>query len=83
MGWWVVGWLLMVVVGLSLLSSHTQRKRKKKSDILRARMKLPPRNSTSQSAGSSLMVTSHPFSSILFSLPSSVKELKGWERGEG
>ena len=39
----VVGWLVMVAVGDSLLSSHTQRK--KKLDILTANIKLVPRKS--------------------------------------
>jgi hypothetical protein len=40
-----VGWLLLVAVGHSL-SSHAHRRRKKKLDILMAKSKLAPKNST-------------------------------------
>ena len=38
----IAGWL--VAVGNSLLSSHAQRRKKKKLDILIAKIKLAPRN---------------------------------------
>ena len=44
-GFLVVVWLL-VVVGSGLVSSHVQRRRKKKLDILAVKIKLAPRNST-------------------------------------
>jgi hypothetical protein len=37
---------LLVVVGSGLVSSHVQRRRKKKLDILAVKIKLAPRNST-------------------------------------
>jgi hypothetical protein len=43
---YVVGWLLLVVVGHSLLNSHVQRRKERKElDILIAKIKLAPRNS--------------------------------------
>jgi hypothetical protein len=42
----VVGWLLLVTVSRGLLSSHAQRRNKKKSDILMTKVKPTPRNST-------------------------------------
>lgn len=44
------------------------------------KIKLASRNSISQSAGSSLMITMPPFTSNLFSLLSSVRRLKGWKK---
>ena len=42
----VVGWLLLVTVSRGLLSSHAQRRNKKKSDILMTKVKPTPRNWT-------------------------------------
>jgi hypothetical protein len=57
-----------LLVGHGLLSSHAERRNNKKLDI--------------PIAGSSLMITLPPFSSVLVSLLSSVKGLKGgkWRR---
>jgi hypothetical protein len=71
---------LVVVVSCGLLSSHTQRrgegrrererggekKRKKKLDILLAKIKLAPRNLTPFISRKYSNITMSPFSSILF-----------------
>lgn len=76
-------------VGLSLLSSHVQRRNKKKLDILMVKIKLAPKHC--YSAGSSLITLpllfpdliqgALPFPLILFPLLHSVRGCKGRRRG--
>jgi hypothetical protein len=80
---------LLVVVGVSWLSTCAQRRNKRKLDILAAKIKLAPKNLTPLSAGRSLRTTPppfwaltlfrdlFPFLSALFSLLSSVRGLEG------
>lgn len=86
---------LLVVVGHGLLSSHVQRRNKKKLDILTVKITLAPRSLMSLISRKwskhdvapfrSLILFRDlfPFISILFSLLSSVRGLTGWKKKGG
>lgn len=65
---------------LCLISSHEQtRNKKKKLDVPMMKITLAPRNMMAFD-WQSVMITSPPFSSVLFSVLS--RGLKGWKKGE-